>query len=178
MARSWKRLERRHAGLLILAALGFGSSGCLAAAAGAAGGAALGFAYYKGEVFDRFAASYPETVAATRAALKDLGMPVIKETTHTSSTTIESRTREDIVVWISVTSEASKNPGEVFTQVGVRVGLFGDGKLCTQLFDRMDVHFGSGDRLTPQAQPAVGPIQPVAAAGPAPQTPPPPLAAK
>jgi hypothetical protein len=176
---SW--LKTRNAALLVLAAMVLGVSGCLAVAAGAVGGAAVGYGYYMGEVFDKFPAPYPATVAAARAALRDLSMPPLKEDTQGDVTILESRTKEDDVVRVSLSLYRGGKPTDpTFTQVGVRVGYFGDKKLCNQLFARMDTHLGlaPSDRLVPQAQPALGPIQPVSNVGAPPQSPPPPLATK
>jgi hypothetical protein len=179
MARIGKWLMTRQAALLVLVALGPAISGCLAVAAGAAGGAAVGYAYYMGEVYDKFKAPYPATVAAARASLQDLGLPLLKQEDHDDTTIIESRTKDDDAVRVSIGPYKSGKPDDAgYTQVGVRVGYFGDKKLCNQLFARMDTHLGLAptDRLIPQAQPTLGPIQPVSQVGAPPQTPPPPLA--
>jgi hypothetical protein len=173
------RVSGRLAVFLVLMGLAPAMSGCLAVGVGAVGAAGVGYAYYMGEVFDKFSADYPNTVAAARAALNDMNMPLVKEEAHDDTTILESRTKDWDVVRISLTPVKNTRPGEgAYTQVGVRVGFFGDGKLCNQLFGQMDTHLlpTPGNRIAPQAQPSVGPIQPVAAVGAPPQTAPPPVA--
>jgi hypothetical protein len=164
-----------------LAAMPLVASGCLVIAAGAAGGAAVaGYAYYKGEVFNRYAANLPDTVAALRLVLAEMGMPVINEQVNEGSSVIESRTPQNERVHISLTSQIGQSPAEgITTLVGVRVGIFGDTPLSEQLLGRIGAHLVPGGVIRPMPMPpspVLGPIQPVSAALPPSETPPPPLA--
>jgi hypothetical protein len=177
------RVHGVRAAYLGLALLAVSSSGCLVAAAGAtaAGGAALGYAYYMGEESHPYHAGLEDTWSATRAALSDLGMPVVKEENQQGSVFIESRTNYDDRVRIWLTKETSPIPAEgTLTVVGVRVGVFGDDKVSERVLAQVGTHLTSsaGGRLVPTAQAAPGPVQPVASWQTPAQTPPPPLASE
>jgi hypothetical protein len=165
-----------HLGLL---GLTLASCGCLAiAAGGAAGGAALGYAYYKGAVFNKYNARFEDTFAATRAALADLRMPITKEEAQDGSGSITSRTADGDKVQISFSTETSKIPAEgTITRVGVRVGVFGDDAVSERVLGQISAHLIVPGAIAPvPASLPPAPIQPIAAATNIPQTPPPPLA--
>src|SRR5262245_26810524 len=90
------------ASLVLAAALALASSGCLLMAAGAAGGAAVGYAYYKGKIAETYSAGFDDSWAATHTALAELGMPMLKEDHTAQSGTIDTRTAEDDQVRISL----------------------------------------------------------------------------
>jgi hypothetical protein len=170
--RSLARLARR------LTYLGLGLStvslhGCLLVAASgvAAGGAALGYYYYKGELCHNYNADPGNTSAAAKAALADLGMPVIGEEVRDGGGSLESRTSQGDRVHVSL------RPEKGLTQVGVRVGIFGDDDVSSQVLGRIEAHLTAPPGAVPSAPPpAGGPIRPVAAFGVPSETPPPPLA--
>src|SRR5438552_17316486 len=54
--RWWTRI-----GLVVFAGLILANSGCLLVAAGAAGGAAVGYAYYKGKIDETYAAAFNDS---------------------------------------------------------------------------------------------------------------------
>src|SRR5207245_595574 len=93
--------------LILLAALALANSGCLLVAAGAAGGAAVGYAYYKGKLTEIYSAGFDDSWAATHAALGELGMSILKEDRGFQTGTIDSRTADDDHVRISL--EAMKS---------------------------------------------------------------------
>src|SRR5271154_6946598 len=77
---------------LLVGLLALTGSGCLAVAAGTAvvaGGVAAG-AYLTGGVPRDYRAGFPETFAATKMALTDLGMTINKEKTEQDTGVIES----------------------------------------------------------------------------------------
>jgi hypothetical protein len=164
----------RGAAFLCLGLLTLGLSGCLLLAAGgvAAGGAALGYYYYKGELCHNYNADTGNTASAAKAALADLGMPVVREEVHDGTGTIESRTSQGDHVHVAL------RPENGLTQVGVRVGVFGDDDVSAQVLGRIEAHLTApaGTPQTPPPPPALGPIRPVAATGAPGETPPPPLA--
>jgi len=172
--------NRRRFGRVVylgLAALALASSGCLVIAAGATGGAAVGYFYYKGEVFQKYHAGPQDTFAATHAALIDLHMPVVKEEFKDCGGYIDSRSTDGSKVHIALSTQTSKVPAEgTYTLVGVRVGIFGDDQMSEQVLDRINAHLSMPIAMPAPAGPALGPIRPVAATGVPPQSPPPPLA--
>jgi hypothetical protein len=174
MGTVWRRVACVALGIVALA-----TSGCLAIAAGAAGGAALGYFYYRGEMCKYYSAGTEATFAATRAALLDLAMPILREENHGDTGVIESRTARSDAVYISLKKDMDNNPAQVpLTRVGVRVGTFGDDAISTTVLAQIETRLanpGPG-RLIPQAPPTLGPIQPASAVAMPPQTPPPPLA--
>jgi hypothetical protein len=179
MAKNGKRKLGYRAAYLFLAGLTLTGSGCLVVAAGATatGGAALTYAYFKGEVSTQYQAALADTWAATRHALAELGMPILLEDWHEDHGTIESRTNHDDKLHISLTTQVSKIPAEgTVTRVGIRVGVFGDAPVSERVLTQIGTHLTlpPPHPLPPVAKP--GPIQPVTATGVPPQTPPPPLA--
>jgi hypothetical protein len=173
----WNRAGWIRPAYLGLVLLTLANCGCLVVAAGAAGGAALGYVYYQGELSGRYNADFPATWTATRTALADLGMPVVKEEYKDGSGYIESRTSRDDTVRINL-SAVGQAPAPALTQVGVRVGILGDDKVSELVLDQIGARVTSsgGGRVVPVPQPNPGGVQPASAFGNPPETPPPPLA--
>jgi hypothetical protein len=93
-------------------------------------GAALGAGavlYYQGRLEQSVDASLEDTHAATVAALKELGLPVIP---GESKSQIESKYPDDAHVWIGL-----EFLGKQQTRVSVRVGLTGDKARATTIMD-------------------------------------------
>jgi hypothetical protein len=177
------------AAYLALGLAALACSGCLAVAAGAAGGAALGYVYYRGQVSHEYVAGLADTAAATQAALADLGMPVVKEEFRDSSGSIQSRTAHNDKVHISFSTRMSKIPAQgALTWVGVRVGVFGDDAVSEAVLGQISAHLTAPAASAPPPPPPppppsppirpipAGPVQPASAVALPPQTPPPPLA--
>jgi hypothetical protein len=171
--------------------LALANGGCLLVAAGAAGGAAVGYAYYKGKASGQYNASLADTWNAAHAALRELGMPMLSEETGKGTGFIESRTAEGEQVRLYLETEQSKIPaeGEV-TRLCVRVGTFGDWAVSERILNQVGMHLVPLGSPVPTSttQPnaaAQGVIQtgaftptpavPPPAAAPPTQTPPPPL---
>jgi hypothetical protein len=148
-------------GWLLLALLTLTQTGCLLVAAGAAGGAALGYAYYRGKVCQGYAATLPDTWAATHTALAELGFPISKEDQPAGA--IESRVGSDVIK-ISVDAYSAPYDPVPVTQVCVRVATFGDHPLSERVLAQIGAH------LVPTNLPAApnpqgtapGPIAPAA----------------
>lgn len=167
------------------------NAGCLLAAAGAACGAAVGYAYYEGKLSHSFHATCEDTTAAVRTALAELGMPIVKEEFKAGETVILSRTGDGEKVRIYLSAEATKFPAlGPFTLVSVRVATFGDPHVSTRIMDQIAAHLVS-DPPPPSAAPNLQlappqslsespPPRPLAPQSsnppPIPQTAPPPLA--
>src|SRR5713101_6931763 len=136
---------------LVLAALALSNSGCLLVAAGAAGGAAVGYAYSKGKVCQTYSATFEDTWAAAQAALNDLGMPLVKWEQHAGSGFLESRTADKERVRIYLDAQPSRFPAEgQLTHVGVRVATFGDHPVSVRLLDQVSVHLAPPAVVLPQ----------------------------
>src|SRR5438876_12263860 len=88
--------------LFLFAAIALANSGCLLVAAGAAGGAAVGYAYYKGKITEVYSAGFNDAWAAAHTALNELGMPILKEERGSETGTIDSRTADDEQVRLSL----------------------------------------------------------------------------
>jgi hypothetical protein len=182
-----KRLAR--GACLILAALALANSGCLLIAAGATGGAAVGYAYCKGKVCQTFPASFQDTWTATQTALGELGMPLVRAESKVGSGFLESRTADGERVRIYLEVQPCRIPAEVAaTRVCVRVATFGDHPVSGRVLDQVSFHLAPPGVLVPQGvspvpagqpQPVMAPAPPPGAIQPVsvpPQTPPPPLA--
>lgn len=184
--RSSRRLLYLMMGLATLV-----SSGCLAVAAGVAGGAAATCLYYNGKVCRIYNAAFEDAVAATQIALADLGMPVESVSRQSAACgLIESRTSDGDRVRIFLDTELSKFPAEgLLTRISVRVALFGDHSVSNRLLDQIGAHLVPSPTAAapvppptpplepPQPVPTTGlPPQPIPTTAIPPQTAPPPLA--
>jgi hypothetical protein len=157
-----------YAGIGVLA---LGCGGCLAVAAGAAGGAAVGAAYYYGKVCQTYPSSLDDSSAATKTALADLGMPILEEQREGGSAFIKTQTGDGDPVRIYLDPEASKFQADgPLTKVTVRVGAFGDHPSSNRLLDQIGAHLAP-PAMVSTAQP--GTITPAlwTGAGPAPVKP-------
>jgi hypothetical protein len=173
---------------LLLAGFALASSGCIAIAAGAAGGAAAGYAYCKGKVCATYNAGFGDALAATRAALGELGMPVLKEEVEGKKGFVVSRTPDGEQVRIYLEVEESKLSAEgSVVSICVRVATFGDHLVSHQILSQVDAHLipkraplpPAGVQGAPQGPPQTAP-PPTASSGPGTsvvpaQTSPPPL---
>jgi hypothetical protein len=168
---------------LILGAAALVNSGCLLAAAGVAGGAAVGYAYHEGKLCQTFNACLEDTAAASRTALAELGMPVLKEQTRPGEAFLLSTTADGEKVRIYLDTRPSKFQAEgPSTRVSVRVATFGDPDVSARLLNQVAAHLVAGPVAVPAAAaPDLNVPRQVPVASPAPpvnppQTVPPPLA--
>ena len=148
---------------LALAMVVLPQTGCIAAAVTGAvvGAGAAGYAYYQGAVLRDYPASMDLTWTAAQQAVVDLGMPLEKAVRDNDGGTIETKTGDGDKVQVHLEPRAARVPADgQWTNVSVRVALFGDGKLSERLLNQIDTHL---------------PHVPVAAAA-VDQTGPPPLA--
>jgi hypothetical protein len=153
--------------LLGLALLLLSQGGCLFIAAGAAGGAALGYVWTQGQLNQTYPAAFNDTWTAARAALTDLGMPIQSEEHDNNTGFLKSQTRDGETVRINLDVKTSKFPSDgPLTHVGVRVGAFGDQAASTRILDQIGTH------LTPTGVPATA--SPTTWSAVAPPAPPPP----
>jgi hypothetical protein len=157
------------AAYLALAAVALGNAGCLvAAAAGAAGGVA-GYAYYKGKVCRPFVANVEDVRLATRQALAELQMPIVKDEPSPQGGKIEARGGDDNIV-ITLDAQDSPVPGEgPATHVGIRVATFGNEGLSERILDQISFHLVP--RGAVPVPPPLAPPQPPPAPVPQPRAP-------
>jgi hypothetical protein len=136
---------------LAFAVLAFANGGCLVAAAGAAaGGAAAGYAYYKGKINQHYAASLDDTLAATRTALGELEMPILREEREPDSGFIEARTRDGERVRVYLDRYASPIPAEgMLTRVAVRLATFGDEAASERILNQIGAHLVADPTIRP-----------------------------
>jgi hypothetical protein len=153
---------RRVAGLAILALVPLLNCGCLAVAAGAAatGVAAAGFVYFEGKDSREYPAGLEDTWQATRVALADLGMPIVRAEREENKGSLESRTAENEVVNLGVDTVPGKSPADPpLTRVSVRVALLGDHPVGTRILDQIGYH------LVPTAAKGQPPLAPTPGTG-------------
>jgi len=117
----------------VLLALG---SGCAAVVlGGAAAAGAGGYAYVKGESKYTEGASLDRTYNATLAAMKDLEFPVTSKSKDMiqASVTAKNASNKTITVHLKKLSDSA-------TEVGVRVGAFGDETLSHAIIQKIKSH--------------------------------------
>jgi hypothetical protein len=163
----WRTSSRRAAYLLLIA-LALVNSGCLLIAAGVgAGGAAAGYAYFKGNVCRTYPASFADVWAAAQTSLTELGMPIETPRQRGNEGSLTTRTADGSRVFVEIGMQASRVPSEgQVTRVCVRVATFGDESFSQRLLDQIGYHLVPATRIGPPA-----PLPPPAAQ----QTAPPPL---
>lgn len=174
--------------------------GCFWVAFGATAAGVAGYAYWQGKVCHAYAADLNDAVQATKTALAELGMPILKEEPGDGKAVIRSRAADGTRVNIKLRREMSQIPSEgAITEICVRVGAFGDHPLSGRVLYQISAHLvavpppGSPAPPTPGLPPATmapppgtpGPMAPPLPPGatplPAPRTlppgtPPPPAA--
>lgn len=161
---------------LAVATLTLAQGGCLWIAAGAAGGAAVGYAYNQGKVCQTFAASFDDTWAATRTALADLGMPLLEEERENGGNGFYKSQvgKDDVRIYLDVQSSRFPADGPQ-TRVCVRVATFGDQPASARLLDQIGAHLAppGASAVPPGTPPPLAP-QPVNLSPPTVIPPPPP----
>ena len=122
-----------HRTLLVLTAITgmAGSAGCLAVAAGAVAGIGT-YAYVKGELKSTFEAGIERTYAAARKAVDQLGFTVKQEGKDALEGRIVAHQADGTEVKINLTRK-----GENLTEVGVRVGTFGNESHSRIIMDKI-----------------------------------------
>jgi hypothetical protein len=160
-------------------------AGCLLIAAGAAGGAAVGYAYCKGNVCETYAANLNDSWAATHTALAELGFPIAKELRESVKGWIDCNATDGERMRIQLDIMDSQTPAEgPVTRICVRVATFGDYSLSERILNQVGAHLvvsspppsGLAPPLASPEPPIAPPLRPTTrAASPAPQSGEPPL---
>jgi hypothetical protein len=160
----WSRLA-----YVLVATVALLHGGCLFVAAGAAGGAALGYVYCKGNVCEIYASNLNDSWAATHTALAELGFPVVKEARENVKGWIECNAADGNRIRIHLDIVDSQIPAEgPVTRICVRVATFGDNALSERILNQVGAH------LIVASPPPSGPAPPLATPEPPVAPPPPP----
>jgi hypothetical protein len=175
-----------HPAYVLMALVALANGGCILVAAGAAaGGGAVGYAYWQGRDSQDYHASLGDTWAATQTALHELGMTVERQEQTTASGFLLSHTTDGESVKIHLDAVDNPNPGQgPLTHVSVRVANFGDHPVGTRVLYQIGAHLAPPGlarvqpqpALTPPPPPALGPVQPAGWSAVPAQTGEPPLA--
>jgi hypothetical protein len=156
-----------------LAASALSATGCIAAAVTGAvvGAGAAGYAYYQGAVARDFPAQMDLTWAVVQQSVTELGLPLNKVVRDNDGGVIETTTGNGDKVEVRVEPRSSQVPADgQWTNVSIRVAVFGDGQFSERLLNQIDTH------MPHPPGPAVAvPLDPLARIEPIPQTGPPPL---
>ncbi len=124
-----------------VAALALLPGGCLLVAAGAAGGAALGYVYCKGKVCETYVSNFDDSWAATHTALAELALPVSKEQREGLKGWIECSAADGDRIRIYVDIIDSPIPAEgPLTRICVRVATFGNYALSERVLNQVGAH--------------------------------------
>jgi len=126
---------------LLFAVMALANSGCLLLVAGAAGGAAAGYAYAKGKVCEVYNSGFNDSWAAVHTSLAELAMPILKEELQGEEGFITSQTADGDRVRIRVNSVESQIPAQGrVTRVCVRVATFGDHPVSNTILNQVGLH--------------------------------------
>lgn len=124
------RMILRSLAALVLAVAVTLQSGCLVAAAGAAGAGTV--AYLRGQLASSLDQSYDTVVRASNRAVEQLEFARISETKDALTAIIIARTAEDKKIEIKVIKVS-----ESLSKVEIRVGIFGDEAISMTILDRI-----------------------------------------
>jgi hypothetical protein len=105
------------------------NSGCILAAAGAAGGAV---AYVEGKFTAHLNNPYDRVVRATERAIPQLQFAQLSEKHDALKAEFLARTADDTKITVEITRESDN-----LAQVEIRVGTFGDKQVSMTIFDKI-----------------------------------------
>lgn len=166
---------------VLLLILAVSQSGCLLAACGAAAGAGA-YAYYSGNYTETCTVEFGEAYQATREAMLDLAMPVLHEQHQGVTGTLESSLQDGTKVTVTIEEkprQLANDPHQ--TEVGVRIGTFGDEKASTKILQQVSLRTaqrkGGVPAQTVPGQIAPGRLPPISQVGATTQPSPPPAIA-
>lgn len=116
-------------GALCALVLTAATSGCIALAVGAAGGAA-GITYLKGDMTDKLDGTVAEVHAATLMALEELDMPIHESDLESYAAKIRTRYSDEKTVWIDIETINSAS-----SKITLRVGATGNQRRSLHILD-------------------------------------------
>ncbi|MDQ7031241.1 MAG: DUF3568 family protein [Desulfonauticus sp.] len=120
---------------LILFMLTLPLSGCVWLAVGGAGGLA-GAIYYKGRLEQNVNVYYARLHQASLKTLKELGLPIEKETIKYNESSIESHYLDGTPIWIDIEAVSTHS-----SKIYIRVGWLGDETRSRDLLNKILAHF-------------------------------------
>ncbi len=126
---SLRSLSRVVGAVLLAVALSF-QTGCLVAAAGAAGAGTV--AYIRGELSSTLDAPYENAVRAANRGIQQLEFAKISENKDALTAIIISRTADDKKIEVKVTKITDST-----TRIQIRVGVFGHEALSLTVLDKI-----------------------------------------
>lgn len=103
-----------------------------------AGATGVGTAVWlSGKLSETLNASLDDTVKATKAALKSLDMPIVKDTQKAAVAQIISRYSDGTTVWIDMRPVTKST-----TKMEIRVGVRGDKAASSEILDAIKKYLG------------------------------------
>ncbi len=132
-----QKLATAAIGGAIIAFLSFlpGCGGEIIALGLVGGGATGGTLYVRGELRSTETTTPPEAIAASKAALKDLGIVLLSSSADELGGEIVARTATDDKV--SIKAEFKSNR---VTEVRIRIGVFGNQALSREILSKIETH--------------------------------------
>jgi hypothetical protein len=109
-------------------------SGCLVAAAGAAVGFGI-YAYERGELWAYVPASMEDTYEATLTTFEELGLPLVQWSKDAFGAQVRASQVQGGDVTVNLSRESARA-----TQVGIRIGSFGDERKARCILRRIQEH--------------------------------------
>ncbi len=123
---------------LVFSFLALALTGCTAALVGAGAGVGVGsYSYIKGQLKVTYPVAYRTVVAATEAAVKDLGFALKKEEKDAIRCRIEARMADGTGVKIRVDNLSPK-----ITVLRIKVGWFGNKDVSLQIMRAIEKRMG------------------------------------
>lgn len=123
------RLMARMVWLVLLGLIPATQSGCILAAAGAAAGGVL---YYKGDLEATVDGPPDKVIAAAEAVMKEMQYPVISKYGSALNGQLVARTGGDKKIVIEAESLGTSS-----SKVNIRIGTFGDESLSRHILDKI-----------------------------------------
>lgn len=136
--RSGRTVPRRCLQGLALLVCAVACSGCLALAVGAAAGAG-GAVYVMGKLEEEVNHAVPVVHKAAAAALKDLGLTLLRDDGDKLTAKLESEFADNKHVWVDLESITDKR-----TRITIRVGLMGDEVRSRKILEMIHKRLPSG----------------------------------
>ncbi len=148
--------------LLSLSLSALVQAGCLAVAAGAVGGGAVGLAVVSGTVTRVVDASVETTASAAQAALQDLGLPVERPHVSQNRATMDSTLAGGGAILLTLKAQPQTVPSDpVRTVVEIHVKFFGDQKTSERILNQIEERLRNPAALpNPSSNPPPPPLPP------------------
>jgi len=148
--------------LLSLSLSALVQAGCLAVAAGAVGGGAVGLAVVSGTVTRVYDASVETTATAAESALQDMGLPVERPHLSPNRATIDSTLTGGGAVLITLKAQPQTLPSDPARTIAeIHVKFFGDQKTSERILNQIEERLRNpAPPSSPQTTPPPPPLPP------------------